>query len=102
MQKHTKVGQGAIIQMFMNLFVRLLVHFVMKHNLIRAVMEFFICVKKNPKAFSDTAAKICLESHIYTYTDFKKMLTKLINEKKTNRSKTLPEHKNIRGKSHFE
>ena len=58
--------------------------------------------KKNPKAFSDTAAKICLESHIYTYTDFKKMLTKLINEKKTNRSETLPEHKNIRGKSHFE
>ena len=58
--------------------------------------------KKNPNAFSDTAAKICLESHIYTYTDFKKMLTKLINEKKTNRSETLPEHKNIRGKSHFE
>ena len=80
MQKHTKVGQGAIIQMFMNLFVRLLVHFVMKHNLIRAVMEFFIC-NKIQKAFSDTAAKICLESHIYTYTDFKKMLTKLINEK---------------------
>ena len=49
-----------------------------------------------------TAAKICLESHIYTYTDFKKMLTKLINEKKTNRSETLPEHKNIRGKSHYE
>lgn len=102
MQKHTKVGQGAMVQMFTNLFVRLLVHFVMKNNLIRAVMEFFIFVKKNPKAFSDTAAKICLESHIYTYTDFKKMLTKLINEKKTNRSETLPEHKNIRGKSHYE
>ena len=38
----------------------------------------------------------------YSYTDFKKMLTKLINEKKTNRSETLPEHKNIRGKSHYE
>ena len=37
--------------MFMNLFVRLLVHFVMKHNLIRAVMEFFICVKKIQKHF---------------------------------------------------
>ena len=58
--------------------------------------------KNNPKAFSDTAAKICLDSHIYSYTDFKKMLTKLINEKKTNRSETLPEHKNIRGKSHYE
>ena len=46
--------------------------------------------KNNPKAFSDTATKICLESHIYSYTDFKKMLTKLINEKKTNRSETLP------------
>ena len=37
--------------------------------------------KNNPKVFSDTAAKTCLESHIYSYTDFKKMLTKLINEK---------------------
>ena len=73
----------------------------MKNNLISCNGILHMC-KNNPKAFSDTAAKICLESHIYSYTDFKKMLTKLINEKKTNRSETLPEHKNIRGKSHYE
>lgn len=46
-----KSGQGAMVQMFTNLFVRLLVHFVMKNNLIRAVMEFFIFVKKSKSIF---------------------------------------------------
>lgn len=58
--------------------------------------------KNNPKVFSDTAAKTCLESHIYNYTHFKKQLYNLMNQKKTNSSGTLPEHKNIRGKSHYE
>ena len=46
-----KSWQGSMVQMFTNLFVRLLVHFVMKNNLIRAVMEFFTCVKTIQKHF---------------------------------------------------
>ena len=52
------IQQGAMAQMFTNLFVRLLVHFVMKNNLIRAVMEFFICVKTIQKHFPSYATKI--------------------------------------------
>ena len=74
----------------------------MKNSLIKAAMESFTCVKNNPRVFSDTAAKTCLESHIYNYTHFKKQLYNLMNQKKTNSSGTLPEHKNIRGKSHYE
>lgn len=58
--------------------------------------------KDHPKAYADLAAKMCLDAHIYNYSHFKKQLYNLINHKKSAESGQIPEHKNIRGKSHYE
>ena len=58
--------------------------------------------RDSPKSFCDTAAKECLDAHIYTYSHFKKQLYVLMNKEKSNKTGAIPEHKNIRGKSHYE
>lgn len=57
--------------------------------------------KDTARGIVDSAAKACLESHIYNYTHFKKQIHQLMN-RKTSQGGKIPAHKNIRGKSHYE
>lgn len=57
--------------------------------------------KDTARGIVDSAAKACLEAHIYNYTHFKKQIHQLMNHK-TSQGGKIPAHKNIRGKSHYE
>ena len=102
MQNHTKAGQRSYGPNVYELICMVIGTFRYEEQSYKSCNGILHLCKNNPKVFSDTAAKTCLESHIYNYTHFKKQLYNLMNQKKTNSSGTLPEHKNIRGKSHYE
>lgn len=58
--------------------------------------------KEKPRAFTDEAARACLEANICNYSHFKKQLYSCLNSSYNNRNGKLPTHKNIRGKSNYE
>lgn len=57
--------------------------------------------KDYPKSLIDVVAKECLESNIFNYSHFKKILNKN-SSKSQAKENIIPKHENIRGKSNYE